>query len=213
MNRVSLKAGAIAASLFASMFASTAALAQPAPFAQDPFPDVPASHANFDAIEYLRKNNVLRGYQQDGTYKPDRRMTRAEFIKLVTNPFLMDVERLNDCIKETDPPETKIFFTDVRKDDWFAPEVCHAKITELIDGYPDGTFKPNHYINFAEAAKILSNAFALQTETDPSNQRWYQPFVRKLGELRAIPTTIERMDHEITRGEMAEMVYRIHADV
>jgi hypothetical protein len=202
-NRYSLVPAALALALTAQSVGAQGL------FAKDPFTDVPANHAQHEAVEYLRKNNVLRGYP-DGTFRPDQRINRAEFVKLITNPFILDTTRMNECIAaNTDEGDTTIFFPDVARDSWYAAEVCHAKDTELIDGYPDGYFRPGNYILFVEAAKILSNTFAFQTDQEP--EVWYGPYVKKLDELNAIPTSIDRYDHTLTRGEMAEMLFRLKA--
>lgn len=183
-----------------------------APFSQDPFTDVSENHDSFRAIEFLRGQNVLRGYP-DGTFKPDNRINRAEFVYLITNPFLLDITNLSDCIRKEELSESPtIYFSDVDREAWYAPSVCHAKDSKLIDGYPDGTFKPGDSINFVEAAKILSNTFALQT-IEEDGDRWFDPYVRELSDLRVIPTSIETFGQTVTRGEMAEMLYRLKEDV
>lgn len=208
-NRSHLMAGALSLSLLAQ----TAAAQTTSTYPTDPFTDVPKSHANYDAIEYLRENKVLKGYV-DGTFQADRRISRAEFVKMITNPFILDTARLSDCMRENirDEDET-VFFSDVRRDMWFAAEVCHAKVNDIIDGYPDGSFKPGDYINFVEGAKIMANVFAFQTETDPHDERWYVPYVNALAERKAIPTTVSSADEYMTRGEMAEILYRLKADI
>lgn len=178
-------------------------------FATDPFTDVPKSSPYFEAVDYLRKNNVLKGYE-DGTFKPEARINRAEFVKLIANPFILDTERLNEClVEEMDEEDQTVFFPDVARDSWYAPEVCLAKTKKLISGYPDGTFQPGQYISFVESAKIIVSTFALQRDPEPENEKWYQPYVDKLSEARAIPTGISTFDQTITRGEMAEMLYRL----
>lgn len=178
-------------------------------FAPDPFTDVPESSPYYEAVEHLRKNNVLKGYQ-DGTFRPDARINRAEFVKLIANPYILDTARLNECLnEELDDEDQTVFFPDVRRDSWYAREVCLAKIKKLIDGYPDGTYRPGEYISFVEAAKILGNTFVMQTEPEPNDERWFMPYVNKLSEVRAIPTSIRTFDQTLTRGEMAEMLFRL----
>lgn len=177
-----------------------------------PFSDVPTSNANYTAIEYLRQQKVLKGYD-DGTFRPLARINRAEMVKLIANPFILDTERLNDCLSENvDEENEHIFFSDVRRDAWYGPELCLAKTKKIIDGYPDGTFQPGNQLNFVEAAKIISSTFALQTETDPTDQRWFIPYVNALAKRNAIPTSIKTFDQVVTRGEMAEIMYRLKAD-
>jgi hypothetical protein len=187
---------------------ATLAGAQALPYAPNPFTDVPTTHANYEAIEALRLNKVLRGYD-DGTFKPDSRINRAEFIKLITNPYILDTERLNECLRESLPEEaTTVFFRDVPRDVWYAAELCHAFVTKLVNGYPDGTFKPGNQVNFVEAAKILSNVFSMNTEEEPGEQ-WYRPYVQRLSEKNAIPHSVDKFASIITRGEMAEILFRL----
>lgn len=195
-----------AASITLSMVAGTAAAQQ---FATNPFTDVESSHANFEAIEHLRMQNVLKGYI-DGTFQPDRRISRSEFVKLIANPYILDTEGLGSCITENMAEDRQtVYFPDVPRDSWFASEVCLAKTKKLIDGYPDGTFKPNDYINFVEAAKIVVNTFVLQTNPEPENEQWYRKYVDALAERKAIPMSITAYDTTISRGDMAEMLFRL----
>lgn len=204
--------------LAASVAALSVASAVPAfaaedtvPYAMEPFTDVKESSAGFEGIEYLRENKVIRGYL-DGTFKPDRLITRAEFAQMLTNPFLFRADWRSSCLKEklADGSET-VFFSDVGIDGWYAEAVCTAKSYQLINGYPDGTYRPLRPINFVEAAKIATRVFALDVVED-KGEFWYKPYVNRLGELNAIPTSIKRLDQQITRGEMAEIVYRLKAN-
>lgn len=181
------------------------------PFAKEPFTDVSVSHSNHEAIEYLRENNVLRGYL-DGTFKPDRRISRAEFVKLITNPFVLDTVRMSECMATNYKDTSVSIFPDTPRDAWYINELCHAKDSRLVDGYPDGKFRPNDYINVAEASKILSSAFRFEIKNEDQGQRWYVPYVNRLGELHAIPTTVTSLSAPLTRGDMAEMLYRLKAN-
>ncbi len=183
-------------------------LASAATFTQDPFTDVTNKHPNYEAIEYLRKNNVLKGYL-DGTFKPDARINRAEFVKLIVNPFIIDTERMNDCLEKEVKDSPTVFFRDVQSDSWYARETCFAKIKRLIDGYPDGTFRPRDYISFVEGAKIMSNAFAFELATETTGEKWYEPYVKYLIKIKAVPTSITQFAGKLTRGDMAEMLYRL----
>lgn len=51
------------------------------------------------------------------------------------------------------------------------------------------------------------NHYGLDDITD--DESWFAPFVRLLDMDNAIPLSITSFDHQITRGEMAEMMYRI----
>jgi len=186
-----------------------AALALFSPLAYAAFSDVHSSHPNFDAITYVQEQQIVDGYK-DGTYKPDSKINRAEFTKIIVNAVLPRVE-IDDCIGNTvEPTNEAVFFPDVPKTEWFAKYICAAKTNGLISGYPDGTFQPGNDIKFVEAAKIISIGFKLHPGTDPV---WYKPYVEALATLKAIPTTINGFEKLITRGEMAEMIYRLKAKI
>ena len=188
------------------------AFAQDTTFSQKPFTDVPANSAGYEGIEYLRSHNVIKGYA-DGTYKPDTRINRAEFVMLVTNPFILDTNDMNECLKTHIPEDMEtVFFPDVAKSVWYAAPVCFATVSNIVDGYPDGTFRPGESINFVEAAKIISNVFSIQVKDEADGEFWYRPYVQSLSDLHAIPTSITRFDQILTRGEMAEILYRLKAD-
>ncbi len=161
------------------------------------FSDVPSGDSYANAVYYLRDEGIITGYS-DGTFRPDQTINRAEFTKIVTGAQFNAAADIAMCQTAS--------FPDVRKTDWFAPYVCVAKTKNIVAGYPDGTFRPGHNISFAEAAKILVRVFVGDVQSDDV---WYKPYVETLETLSAIPTTITRFDQSITRGEMAEMIYRL----
>ncbi len=206
----------VAATLAALSFAQPAFAVQMTPFADKPFTDVPESYRSYTPIEYLRTNNIVKGYL-DGSFKPNQEMTRAEFVQLVTNPFFLNADLTNDCLEtntQTDKSaKVKVFFPDVKADDWFATAVCIAKLRNIIRGYPDGTFKPNEKVSFVEAAKMVASVFAVQMDKQSvGDEKWYTIYIQQLDAHKAIPSTIKRLTQNVTRAEMAEMVYRLKAD-
>jgi hypothetical protein len=121
------------------------------------FNDVLSSHSYKDAIEWLQEKGFADGYKDEngnstGNFGPDDLINRAEFTKI-----LMEMDYVGDPSQITGSD----CFPDV-KDEWFAKYVCKAKTEEIIDGYPDGTFKPDRNVSFVEAAKIIVFAMAGQ---------------------------------------------------
>jgi len=214
------------------------------------FTDVRESHPNVDAIGFVQSANIVSGYP-DGTFKPDNKINRAEFTKIIMETEYKDeVENAVTCLSdykqglklcgpedgECGIPVWEMFaecmygttgdniemsqwdkltdyeecFPDVKDEDWFRKYVCYAKFKDFIEGYPDGTFKPAKTINFVEAAKIIVETFKYTYENSGNTgDNWYQPYVGMLGDLKVIPVTITSFDKEITRGEMAEIIYRL----
>lgn len=157
------------------------------------FNDVASSHANAEAIAYVQAKNIVSGYA-DGTFKADASINRAELTKIIVSALFT--------------PAGSNCFPDVHEE-WFAPYVCAAKERGIIGGYPDGTFKPEKNISFAEAAKIIAVAF--DNEIPTGGSVWYEGYVRSLANAKAIPVSIRNFSALLTRGEMAEMIFRLHA--
>lgn len=170
--------------------------------------DYGAEYSN--ALFYLKGEGIVSGYA-DGSFKPYEKINRAEFTKIIVGASR--AANNNGLCIETFARQDGSYadmFNDVItvKSPWYLDYVCYAKTEHLIDGYTDGSFKPGQNINFVEASKILANAFKLNPQTS-SQQPWYKGYVEVLASKKAIPTSINRFDQEITRGEMAEMVYRL----
>lgn len=180
---------------------------------QGTFPDVPLAHPSYDAVEYLAGNTIIGGYP-DGTFRPEQEINRAEFTKIIIGARFSPLD-IAGCLPSI--PSALLFsrslvFPDVARHQWFAKYVCKAKVSGMVGGYPDGTFRPVANINFAEAAKILANSFSPPLAEPPDTAAWYEPYVRFLEQRRAIPPSIRNLDQILTRGEMAEMTFRLHAD-
>lgn len=93
---------------------------------------------------------VDRGYingYENGTFKPNNSVTRAEFCKMINNAL---------GLRGT----TSITFLDVNSGDWFYTELSKAVAAGYITGYEDGTFRANGYITRQEAAVVLSRLVA-----------------------------------------------------
>lgn len=107
------------------------------------FSDVSADKWYNNAVSTLCHMGVLGGYS-DGTFRPNAPITRAEFAKIAVS-----FSQANDSAVYS-------YFTDVKTTDWFAPYVTAAKDSSLIEGYFDGSFKPENRITRAEACTIVN---------------------------------------------------------
>jgi len=165
------------------------------------FSDVPPSSQYWDALLSLKGKGIVSGYA-DGSFKPDNLINRAEFTKIVVGAVYPETQ---DCAGTT----STFNFSDIVKTAWYADFVCMAFGDQIISGYPDGTFGPAKNINYVEAAKILVNAFKIPTAPPTAGQAWYQGYVNTLVFQKVVPTSITTMDHLMTRGEMAEMIFQI----
>lgn len=175
------------------------------------FSDVPSTHANAEAIAYVRAQGIVEGYS-DGTYRPDQNINRAEFAKILEESIPDAPNGVGLCPMV---PEDFKSFSDVHNE-WFWIYVCMQQGRGIVDGYSDGTFRPAENINFVEAAKMMYGASHLDDRgilvAEEKGSPWYQPYVVYLAERNAIPLSITSFDKKITRGEMAEIIWRIRTE-
>jgi len=166
------------------------------------FNDVAEEHFNGEAIEFLKDSKIVAGYS-DGSYKPENRINRAEFTKIIIEATYSDDE-IEGCDIAS--------FSDVPADQWFSKYICMAKKHSVVSGYPNHTFRPAGFINFAEASKIIAEAQNVEEDTSGTNNEWFAGYVKGLQNRNAIPSTIQFFDKEITRGEMSELIFRLKKD-
>ena len=172
------------------------------------FSDVSDSHPHFTAIEFLRSRGIINGYE-DGTFKPDRAVSRAEFLKIVLlssgNPVLTgDLDRSG--------------FSDVSLSAWYAGFVNRALALGVASGYPDGLFRPDRTVSRIEAIKMMLRSNRI-TEASLSSEAsfsdieagsWAVPYARfaQVAHLfDAIQGNLLRPNGAMSRAQVEEMVY------
>lgn len=165
------------------------------------YSDVSSVSDNFKAIDYITGLKITKGYD-DGTFHPHATISRAEFMKIVVlakadTDFKVIPE---DCFK------------DVNKSQWFSPYICYAKDKKIVTGYVDGTFAPDNPISIIEAAKILTVILG-DGKTIEEGKYWYSLYIQYLADNKYIPSSIHYTNQEVTRGEVAEMIWRMMEQV
>ena len=106
------------------------------------FPDVAPKAWYYNYVTFVAANGLFSGYP-DGTFLPDREMTRAEVARVL---YAME--------KEPDVA-FKSSFLDVTAGDWYADAVEWAAANTVVAGYPDGTFRPDRSITRQEFVSML----------------------------------------------------------
>jgi len=136
------------------------------------FPDVPSTRWSVTEIEYMADRNVVKGYPS-GEFLPGRNLTRAEFAALIF--------RFAD-IKNSDNSSD---FTDVESNHWAYDEITALCSNGLVEGYEDGSFRPENYISRAEVMTVInkilgrnpSESYVKSLDFNPFNDlessKWY----------------------------------------
>lgn len=113
------------------------------------------NHWAYDILDVISAQHMINGYP-DGTFKPDKEMTRAEFVSILVNSgrFNED-EGLKEKNKDVD---YKNNFNDVAEDFWAADAINIAYENGWVSGY-NGNFNPNDSITREQMIKILMNLY------------------------------------------------------
>ncbi len=186
------------------------------------FSDVDTAFHEYTAINWLEDQGVVEGYS-DMTFKPDQPVNRAEFLKMLYETIGM---------KGKTPT---LPFPDVPYNTWYTKYVQEAYSTGVIQGYPDGYFRPDNQINVVEALKIIDeaffdvnklygdgtgvnycpNGFFTENPMDIDQKAWYNKYAQVAGSLCIFDFGLNAfgmggflIDSYVDRGDMAELLYR-----
>lgn len=106
------------------------------------FPDA-VDHWGYKAIAALYSLKVIAG-DNNGKFRPEDSITRAEFTKILSNCFKVEKATCN--------------FPDVPTDHWAYSYIANALAKGWVSGYNDGTFRPSKAVTRAEVVKMLNGA-------------------------------------------------------
>ncbi len=149
----------------------------------------------------------LIGYP-DGTFAPNRGMTRAEVATMFTR-LLKD--------RPVKGQSYAAGLSDIHAGDWYADTVGYAVQKGIVSGYPDGSFKPNQAITRAEFASIASRFAELTEEkdlnfSDLNASHWGYKAIRLAtsnGWISGYPDNTFRPEQAITRAEVTSITNRM----
>ncbi|RGX00272.1 IdeS/Mac family cysteine endopeptidase [Paraclostridium sordellii] len=158
-------------------------------------------------INQFISSGYVNGYE-DGTFRPDNSITRAEFVKLVNKYFGFNNKE-------------DIKFSDINTNDWYYKDICIASKSGYINGYEDKTFKPNKTITREEVSKILitiknkqDNVYDKLNKYADKNKvsNWAKPYVEgaiEQGYLKGDDLGLLNPTNNITRAESVTILSRV----
>lgn len=150
-----------------------------------------------ETVDELTELKILDGYD-DGTFNPDGLISRAEISKIIAT-----ITGYTEGVVEIES------FPDVDESHWAFEYVKYCKTSDGIDGYDDGTFRPNENVTYAEAVKICLSAVGYNhLIVLPDDVVWYEPWLDMAVEYKVIDNKDKDPNAKATRLEVAEMVVR-----
>lgn len=106
------------------------------------FSDVDEDRWSNKAISSMSKGGYISGYES-GTFKPEQFITRAEFVTIIANMYKLDKT-----------PATA--FNDVTNGYWASEYIGAVSEKGWVNGYEDGTFRPENYVTRAEVMATVN---------------------------------------------------------
>ncbi|MCI3919656.1 S-layer homology domain-containing protein [Paenibacillus sp. TRM 82003] len=178
-------------------------------FGKQVFSDVHKDSYYYDAVLELSAAGVLNGFS-DGTFRPNQPITRAEAASLLTNSLGL----ANGSVDAV-----QAHFSDIAEQDWYLSAVLAMEERGIVQGYPDGTFRPADSITRAEMAKMIAkghhfledDTIAVRAFQDVGASDWFAEDVTSLSRHQIIQgrTDVTFEPYQpVTRGEAAVLVSR-----
>jgi hypothetical protein len=193
-----------------SLLLSPAAIVSAADYDQWP-DDLPyTDRADIDVqtsagLGILTDLRVFQG-NDDGTFRPDSALNRAEFVTII-------LRLLND---DQTMPAVRCF-PDVPEGAWYTEDVCRAKELGMVRGNAEvgvpmsqWRFEPTRSTLYAEAVKMLVELYAFPPQGDVEGDDWFVPYLNAANQ-RGLGLAGIRPGEVITRAEMAQLAARFYA--
>lgn len=112
------------------------------PVIKDKFSDLPAAHWAHGAVERMAEQDIISGYE-DGSFLPDKPVTRAEFAKIASLAFELNIEGAG-CD-----------FVDVPSGGWAFPYIAALIESGAAGGMGDGLFGADFTLTREDMAVMI----------------------------------------------------------
>lgn len=171
--------------------------------------DVPSNHQFYDAIKDLQERGIISGYA-DGTFKPEKNLTRGQAAKILASVLKLDTINVQN-------PN----FKDIPTTHQYYGAIAALKEANIIDGFEDGTFKPENNVQRNHLAKILANAMNLKATNSANlpltdvheNYRESIAALYENGVTKGKTETTFDGSSYVTRGQMAAFIIRAEKNI
>ena len=173
-----------------------------------PFKDVKEGKWYYKSVKYVYERDLMQGVAKD-RFDPNGSLTRAMFVTILCRIHGGEKKNTND-------------FSDVKPGKWYSGYVGWAASTGVVNGYSDGTFKPDANITRQEIATAMvryidysgknlpRRATAPSVFADSSKvAKWARDYVetlRRAGVVNGDNNSNFNPKANITRAEVAQMI-------
>lgn len=180
------------------------------------FTDVSRNNWAYYAITYLKEKGWIQG-KSEGLFAPQENLTRGEMATIVCRMLNLNVNEENTFHR----------FSDINNH-WAKEYIIRISELGIVNGYEDGSFKPDNLITRGEVSKIISKVMELEEFKkqhsreyfeggntifmDLNGREWCAEYVKVLASkniLKGYPDGTFRVNNVITRAEISQVIYNL----
>jgi len=169
------------------------------PVSASTFSDVTGTEKYANAVTFLNSLGVINGYE-DGTFKPLNNVTRAEFTAMLMR--YRGLGTVGSTALEN-PPYPDVTTSDVS---WAIGNIRTAQSLGIVNGYEDGTFRPQNNVLFEEAVKMIICAIGY-AEYSPEGTQWFSKYITSATKLGILKGADGGVGTPATRACIAQLLF------
>lgn len=182
------------------------------------FSDVKSDNEHCEAITWTKGAGIFSGYA-NGTFGINNPINRVELLKVISQSYFKP--------ESPEPGSGNLGFKDVDVKEWYMQYIYTAKKKGIVSGDGGGknTFRPNDFSQRVEALKMIFEGMKSvgligeigtscpASHNDVAAGTWYRKYVCEADKFELYDATIDNTFGTgvlSTRGEIAEVLYRLH---
>lgn len=159
------------------------------------FSDIDANNKELNqAVELMTKFGILNGYE-DGTFRPNNEITRAEFSKVIIETIMTDEKVSGDEAK----------FIDVKENHWAKGYIYLSRKLGIVNGMTIDTFAPENNITYEQAIKMIVAALGYDKQAS-ENGGWPTGYLAVANDLDITKGISFNPTANATRGDVVLML-------
>lgn len=147
-----------------------------------------------EAVDVMTKFGILNGYE-DGTFRPNNEITRAEFSKVIIETIMTDEKVSGDEAK----------FIDVKENHWAKGYIYLSRKLGIVNGMTIDTFAPESNITYEQAVKMIVAALGYDKQAS-ENGGWPTGYLSVAKDLDITKGISFNPEANATRGDVVLML-------
>lgn len=161
------------------------------------FTDVDTKHYYYNAIQSLVARGIISG-MGDGTFAPEASIKRSEFAKMVV--LSIGITNAGNAVESSG-------FPDVPADHWAAGYVKAAHGQGIINGFEDGTFRPDENVTYEQAITMAIRAKSLFLKAEAEKIGYPDGYIQLATKYKFLKGIVDGVNKQpAKRGTIAQLM-------